>query len=191
LPESHDPWHRNCEHKEDGNVLCHDFHGFAVLRLADLTDFSYSAERTTQEGQTSSSTSAFQVGSWNAYFAGWIPDTNFFYHAEMDIVAGGSTNVDLSNACLGYGGGTAKNSWYVVGGREHLQVAQGTRAAQVYSLLLSPPLLFENASPTNFVVDHGWRMSRSHFRQRCRHSLSSLKRQKRACNYPKSTYNRH
>jgi hypothetical protein len=118
-----------------------------------VTDFSYSAERTTQEGQTPSSTSAFQVGSWNAYFAGWIPDTNFFYHAEMDIVAGGSTNVDLSNACIGYGGGTAKNSWYVVGGREHLQVAQGTRAAQIYSLLLSPPLLFENASPTNFVVD--------------------------------------
>jgi|SRR5450631_1116103 hypothetical protein len=38
-----------------------------------VTDFSYSAERTTQEGTTPSSTSAFQVGSWNAYFAGWIP----------------------------------------------------------------------------------------------------------------------
>jgi hypothetical protein len=118
-----------------------------------VTDFSYSAERTTQEGQAPSSTSAFQVGSWNAYFAGWIPDTNFFYHAELDIVAGGSTNPDLSNACIGYGGGTVKNSWYVVGGREHLQVAQGTRAAQVYSLLPNAPLLFENASPTNFVLD--------------------------------------
>lgn len=118
-----------------------------------VADFSYSAERTTQEGQSPSSTSAFQVGSWNAYFAGWVPDTNFFYHAELDIVSGGSTNPDLSNACLGYGGGTAKNSWYVVGGREHLQVAQGTRAAQVYSLLPNAPLLFENASPTNFVLD--------------------------------------
>src|SRR5215467_8774583 len=42
-----------------------------------VADFGYSAERTTQEGQPSSSTSAFQVNSWNAYFAGWVPDTNF------------------------------------------------------------------------------------------------------------------
>lgn len=118
-----------------------------------VTDFSYSAERTTQEGQTPSSTSAFQVGVWNAYFAGWIPDTNFFYHAEFDIVSGGETSPDLSNACIGYAGGTARNSWYIVGGREHLQVAQGTRAAQVYSLLPNSPLLFENPSPTNFTVD--------------------------------------
>jgi hypothetical protein len=118
-----------------------------------VADFGYSAERTTQEGQASSSTSAFQVNSWNAYFAGWIPDTNFFYHAELDIVSGGSTNPDLSNACIGYGSGTAKNSWYVVGGREHLQVAQGTRASQIYSLLPNSPLLFEQASPTNFMID--------------------------------------
>lgn len=118
-----------------------------------VADFGYSAERTTQEGQPSSSTSAFQVNSWNNYFAGWIPDTNFYYHAELDIVTGGSTNPDLSNACLAYAGGTAKNSWFVVGGREHLQVAQGTRAAQVYSLLPNSPLLFEQASPTNFVLD--------------------------------------
>jgi len=118
-----------------------------------VTDFSYSAERTTQEGQAPASTSAFQVGSWNAYFAGWVPDTAFFYHAEFDIVSGGATNPDLSNACIGYGGGTARSSWYVVGGREHLQVAQGTRAAQIYSLLPSSPLLFETMSPTNFVFD--------------------------------------
>jgi hypothetical protein len=118
-----------------------------------VADFGYSAERTTQEGLTPSSTSAFQVNSWNAYFAGWLPDTNFFYHAELDIVTGGVTNPDLSNACIGYVGGTTRNSWYVVGGREHLQVAQGTRASQVYSLLPNPPLLFENPSPTNFIFD--------------------------------------
>jgi hypothetical protein len=118
-----------------------------------VADFNYSAERATQQGQSPTSTSAFQVGSWNAYFAGWIPDTNFFYHAELDIVAGGATNVDLSNACIGYAGGSVRNSWFVVGGREHLQVAQGTRAAQVYSLLPSAPLLFETNSPTNFMFD--------------------------------------
>jgi hypothetical protein len=118
-----------------------------------VTDFGYSAERTTQEGTTPTSTSAFQVNSWNNYFAGWIPDTNFFYHAELDIVTGGTTNPDLSNACIGYAGGTARNSWYVVGGREHLQVAQGTRASQIYSLLPNSPLLFETTSPTNFIFD--------------------------------------
>lgn len=118
-----------------------------------VTDFSYSAERTTQEGTSPLSTSAFQVAAWNAYFGGWLPDTNFWYYTEFDIVAGGSTNPDLSNAYFGYTGGNARSSWYVAGGREHLQIGEGTRAAQVYSLLPSSALLFENSSPTNLVVD--------------------------------------
>lgn len=122
-----------------------------------VADFGYSAERMTTPNATPpvspTSTSAFQVNSWNNYFAGWLPDTNFFYHAEFDIVSGGSTNPDLSNACIGYAGGTAKSSWFAIIGREHLQVAQGTRAAQVYSLLPNSPLLFETMSPTNFIFD--------------------------------------
>jgi hypothetical protein len=118
-----------------------------------VADFSYSAERATSEGTTPSSTSAFQVGAWNAYFGGWIPDTNFFYFTEFDIVTGGSTNPQLMNAYFGYSGGTARSSWYLAGGREHLQVGEGTRAAQVYSLLPSAPLLFEQMGPTNFVID--------------------------------------
>jgi hypothetical protein len=119
-----------------------------------VADFSYSAERKTSEGTAPSSTSAFQVGSWNAYFGGWIPDTNFFYFTEFDIVKSGSTNPDLMNAYFGYSGGTVRSSWYLAGGREHLQVGEGTRAAQVYSLLPSAPLLLEQMSPTNFVIDH-------------------------------------
>ena len=118
-----------------------------------VTDFSYSAERTTQDGQPNSSTSAFQVAAWNAYFAGSLPDTNLFYYAEYDIVSGGATNPDLSNAYFGYSGGNARSSWYVALGRQHLQIGEGTRAAQVYSLLPQSALLFENSSPTNFVVD--------------------------------------
>lgn len=118
-----------------------------------VADFSYSAERITTEGTPPSSTSAFQVGVWNAYIGGWIPDTNFFYYSELDIVSGGSTNVDLSNAYLGYSGGNARSSWYLAGGREHLQIGEGTRAAQVYSLLPNSPLLFEQPGPTNFVID--------------------------------------
>lgn len=118
-----------------------------------VVDGSFSAERTTAHGQAPSSTSAFQVGSWNAYFAGWIPNTNFFYYSEYDIVTGGSSDNTLMNANFGYAGGTARSSWYADVGRMHLQVAEGTRAAQVYSLLPSSPLLFENMGPTNFVFD--------------------------------------
>ena len=118
-----------------------------------VVDGSFSAERTTAQGQAPSSTSAFQVGSWNAYFAGWIPNTNFFYYSEYDIVTGGSSDNTLMNANFGYAGGTARSSWYADVGRMHLQVAEGTRAAQVYSLLRSSPLLFENMGPTNFVFD--------------------------------------
>ena len=118
-----------------------------------VVDGSYSAERTRTEGSAPSSTSAFQIGSWNAYFGGWIPNTNFFYYAEDDIVTGGSSDNTLMNAIFGYAGGTARSSWYAEAGRMHLQVAQGTRAAEVYSLLPTSPLLFENMGPTNFVFD--------------------------------------
>ena len=120
---------------------------------AAITDFSFQAERTTQEGQSPSSTSAFQVSAWDTYAAGWIPDTNFFYVGEFDIVSNGATNPNLAQAFLGYSGGNARNSWYVSGGRENLQVAEGTRAAEVYSLMPASPLLFETTSPTNFVFD--------------------------------------
>ena len=119
-----------------------------------VVDGSFSAERTTTEGQAPSSTSTFQIGSWNAYFGGWVPNTNFFYYAEYDIVTGGSSDNTLVNANFGYAAGTAKSSWYAGVGRTHLEVGEGTRAAAVYSLLPSSPLLFENLGPTNFVFDH-------------------------------------
>lgn len=120
---------------------------------AAVADFSYQAERTTPQGAAPSSTSAFQVNSWNAYAAGWIPDTNFFYLSEFDIVTNGSTSPDLMNAYFGYSGGNARSSWYVAGGREHLQIGEGTRAAEVYSLMPASPLLFEYMGPTDFMFD--------------------------------------
>jgi hypothetical protein len=120
---------------------------------AAVSDFSLQSQRTTQEGQSAASTSGFQVNTWNSYAAGWIPDTNFFYFTEFDIVTNGTTSPNLMNAYIGYSGGNAKSSWYVAGGREHLQVGEGTRAAQIYSLMPASPLLFETMSPTNFMVD--------------------------------------
>jgi hypothetical protein len=118
-----------------------------------VSDFSFSSQRTTQQGQSPASTSAFQVSAWNAYFSGWIPNTNFFYLSEFDIVVGGQTSPDMPNAHIGYVGGSAKSSWYATVGREHLQISEGTRASQVYSLLPNAPLLFENMGPTNFILD--------------------------------------
>ena len=118
-----------------------------------VADFGFASQRTVQQGQAPSSTSAFQVNSWNAYFAGWIPNTNFYYYSEFDIVLGGQTSPDMPNAHIGYVGGNAKSSWYTTLGREHLQVSEGTRASQIYSLLPSAPLLFENKGATNFILD--------------------------------------
>ena len=118
-----------------------------------VSDFNFSAQRSTTQGQAPSSTSAIQVGSWNAYFGGWIPNTQFFYYSEFDIVTNGQTNPNMPNAHIGYVGGNAKSSWYATVGREHLQVTEGTRAAEVYSLLPTSPLIFENQGPTNFVLD--------------------------------------
>ncbi|MGO9269025.1 MAG: hypothetical protein ACLQOO_01995 [Terriglobia bacterium] len=118
-----------------------------------VADLAYEAQRNTQEGTTPSSPSAFQLNTWNEYAAGWVPDTNFFYFSELDLFIGGSFNPTLSNAFFGYVGGNAKSSWYLAGGREHLQIAEGTKAAEVYSLMPASPLLFETLSPTNFVDD--------------------------------------
>ena len=131
-----------------------------------VADFSFSAEHTTSAGTSPSSTGAFEVGAWNAYFGGWIPDTNFFYYTEFDIVTGGSTNPVLSNAYFGYSGGNARSSWYLAGGREHLQIGEGTRAAQVYSLLPDAPvavsripapqiLLLTNLQWASMLATHG------------------------------------
>ena len=118
-----------------------------------VTDFSYQAQRTTQEGASPASLSGFQVNYWNSYFAGWIPDTNFFYFSEFDIVSGGTTSPELGQAYIGYVGGNARSSWYVDGGRGLRQAAEGTRASQIFSLLPASPLMFENTSPTNFLLD--------------------------------------
>lgn len=118
-----------------------------------VSQFSFSSQRSAAQGQAPVSTSAFQVDAWNAYFTGWIPNTNFFYYSEFDIVTGGQTSPDMPNAHIGYIWGTAKNSAYAIVGREHLQMSEGTRAAAGYSLLPSPPLLLENQGPTNFIFD--------------------------------------
>src|SRR6516164_1421587 len=52
-----------------------------------VTDFDCRAMRTTQEGSSASTTSGFQITTWNAYLGGSIPDTNLFYFGELDIVA--------------------------------------------------------------------------------------------------------
>ena len=118
-----------------------------------VADFSFQLARNTQEGASSSSTSGFQVNVWNNYAGGWVPNTNFFYLAEFDIITNGIVNPTLTNAYFGYAGGNAKSNWYLAGGREHLQIGEGTRAAGVYSLMLASPLIFETVSPTSFIFD--------------------------------------
>lgn len=118
-----------------------------------VADFGYQIQHATSEGSNSSTSSGFQVNSWNAYFGGGIPDTNFFYFGEFDIVTNGVVSPDMPNAFFGYAGGNARSSWFISGGRRLLQAAEGTRAAAVYSLLPASPLLFENMTSTNFILD--------------------------------------
>ncbi len=118
-----------------------------------VSDFGYQSQRATQEGASPSSTSGSEISGVSSFIAGWIPDTNFFYFAEFGIVADGQTSPELAQAYVGYSGGSARSSWFVDGGRQLRQTGEGTRAAQVFSLLPESPLLFESAGPTNFVMD--------------------------------------
>src|ERR1700677_2334802 len=56
-----------------------------------VSDFSFQTDRSTTVGSTPTSTSAFQINTWNSYAAGWVPDTNFFYFTEFDLVSNGTT----------------------------------------------------------------------------------------------------
>ena len=118
-----------------------------------VADFDFAAQRNTQDGATPTSTSSFQVGTWNAYLSGWVPDTNFFYYSQINLIAGGDTNPSVAVGYFGYVGGTAGNSWYVQGGDMHVMGANGTTAANTESLLPAAPLMWEYTDPDNFVLD--------------------------------------
>ena len=118
-----------------------------------VADFDYAAQRSTQQGTTPSSTSAFQVGTWNAYLSGWVPDTNFYYYSEIDLVSGGNTNPDVGVASVGYAGGTARSSWFVQGGQADMMMANGTMAGNTERLTPNSPLMWEYVDPDNFSLD--------------------------------------
>jgi hypothetical protein len=118
-----------------------------------VADFDFAAQRNTQDGTTPTSTSSFQVGTWNAYLSGWVPDTNFFYYSQINLIAGGDTNPGVAVGYFGYAGGTASSSWYVQGGDMHVMGANGTIAANTESLIPAAPLMWEYNDPDNFVLD--------------------------------------
>lgn len=118
-----------------------------------VADVGYTSTKTTQEGQPSNSSSSINLSAWNAYWTGYVPNTQFWYYSEFDIVTNGDVSPEVTNANFGYTGGSASSSWYVKAGRSHLSVAEGTRGAAVYSVLPTAPLLLETVAPTNFILD--------------------------------------
>jgi hypothetical protein len=118
-----------------------------------VADFDFAAQRNTQEGTTPNSASSFQLGTWNAYLGGWVPDTNFFYYSQINLVSGGSTNPNVAVGYFGYVGGTARSSWFVQGGQMHVMGANGTTAGNTESFLPNAPLMWEYSDPDNFTLD--------------------------------------
>ncbi len=118
-----------------------------------VADFDFAAQRNTQDGTTPTSTASFQVGSWTAYMSGWVPDTNFYYYSQINMIAGGNTNPSVKGGYFGYVGGTASSSWLVQGGQMRVMGANGTTAANTESLLPNAPLMWEYTDPDNFTLD--------------------------------------
>ena len=118
-----------------------------------VADFDFAAQRNKQQGAAPTSTSAFQVASWTAYMSGWIPDTNFFYYTQDNMIAGGDANPTVKGGYVGYVGGTASSSWFVQGGYMRQMGAMGTMAGNTESLLPNAPLMWEYTDPDNFTLD--------------------------------------
>lgn len=126
---------------------------FANNMAFAVADFDFAAQRSTMAGTTPSSTSSFQMGTWNGYVSGWVPDTNFFYYSQYNLISGGNTNPNVAIGYFGYTGGTARSSWYIQGGQMHVMGADGTMAGNTESILPTAPLMWEYNDPDNFTLD--------------------------------------
>ena len=119
--------------------------------LALVAQGSFSAEKTSGDGLTPTSSSSFNLDEVALFIAGAVPDTGFSYFTHFELSQGGNTN--LEQAVLGYTAGRANSSFFVKAGEMHMQEGEGTRAAMFYNLFPEPALTLTNSSPVNFSLD--------------------------------------
>jgi hypothetical protein len=136
--------------------------------LAVITQGSFTVDKTA--GDTSSSSTSFNLDEAALFVAGTVPDSNFSYFVHYELYQGGSN--DLEQGFGVYTGGRANSSYFIKAGEMHAQEGEGTRAAMFYNLFPDPALTLTNVDPVNFTldqhpvgVDAGYTWASNYFKQ--------------------------
>lgn len=100
-----------------------------------------------------SSCSSFNLDEAALFLASSVPDTGFSYFGHYELYQGGAN--DLEQGFGVYSVGRANHSFFVKGGKIHMQEGEGTRAAMFYNLFSDPSYTLVNGDPLGFSLDQG------------------------------------
>src|ERR1035438_2643115 len=111
----------------DKNVKFSLTNSFAILFQASVSDDKTIAETGATPPTATSTTSSFNLDEAALFVAGAVPDTGFSYFGHYEMYQDGDNFLEQ-----GFGvwtGGKANSSYFVKGGKIHMQEGEGTRAA--------------------------------------------------------------
>ena len=137
----------------DKNVKFSLTNSFAILFQASVSDDKTIAETGATPPTATSTTSSFNLDEAALFVAGAVPDTGFSYFGHYEMYQDGNNFLEQ-----GFGvwtGGKANSSYFVKGGKIHMQEGEGTRAAMFYNLFPDPSYTLTNADPIGFSLDQG------------------------------------
>ena len=120
--------------------------------LALIAQGSFTAEKTTGDGVTPTSSTSFNLDEVAMFAAGAVPDTGFSYFTHLELSQDGGSPF-LEQAVMSYTAGRANSSYFIKAGQMHMQEGEGTRAAMFYNLFPDPAPLLTAPSPINFTLD--------------------------------------
>ena len=112
---------------------------------------SYTNGKATETGVAPVSTNSFNLDHALLFLGGTIPESNFSYLTEFKLYEDGESA--LETAVIQYTGGKVTSSWFVKGGKMHLQETEGFRASDPLCLMPEGPLMFTSADPNGFTFD--------------------------------------
>lgn len=111
---------------------------------------SFTQEKTTGDGPATSN-SSFNLDHALLFLGGTVPDSNFSYFSEFRLYEDGENG--LETALIQYTGGNVQSSWFVKGGKMHLQETEGFRGSDPLGLFDEGPQMFTSMDPNNFTFD--------------------------------------
>lgn len=124
---------------------------FAILLQGSVTEDKNIAETGTTPATASSTTSSFNLDEAAFFVAGAVPETGFSYFGHYEMYQDGDNFLEQ-----GFGvwtGGKANSSYFIKGGKIHMQEGEGTRASMFYNLFPDPAFTLTQTDPINFTLD--------------------------------------